>query len=240
MTIQFLIKKGTASVINKYCNNKTGFIANMEIAPNLWRIVYDDGKGEDFEELEVKTKPEPAKTEYKNWRKKQMSKKLEKEIEKLKKRIEELEGKQPKAEPAELPFWMPTKDEEKYYYLSFHGVESTTFESGYHYDQQKIAIGNYFKTEELGQKHVDKLKLLEEIKQWRGKYDPDSFKLDWEDEDSGKNALVYDVRDLKWDFSQVVSYNRAPLVIYLSWNAPLNDFLEHFGNRLDILLEAEG
>jgi hypothetical protein len=38
------------NVINKYCNNKTGFIANMEIAPNLWRIVYDDGKGEDFEE----------------------------------------------------------------------------------------------------------------------------------------------------------------------------------------------
>jgi hypothetical protein len=22
----------------------------MEIAPNLWRIVYDDGKGDDFEE----------------------------------------------------------------------------------------------------------------------------------------------------------------------------------------------
>ena len=168
-----------------------------------------------------------------------MSKNLEKEIEELKKRIEELEGKQPKPEPAKLPFWMPTKDEEKYYYLAFHGVtSSTTFEGGYQYDQERIAIGNYFKTVELAQKHVDKLKLLEEIKQWRGKYDPDSFKLDWEDEDSCKNALVYDVRDLKWDFSQVVSY-RAPLVIYLSWNAPLNDFLEHFGKRLNILLEVD-
>jgi len=159
-----------------------------------------------------------------------MSKKLEKEIEELKKRIEELEGKQPKPEPAKLPFWMPEEGETGSYLWGSGEIGSTL------YDQQTIAIGNYFKTEELAQKHVDKLKLLEEIKQWRGKYDPDSFKLDWEDEDSCKNALVYDVRDLKWDFSQVVSY-RAPLVIYLSWNAPLNDFLEHFGNRLDILLE---
>jgi predicted nuclease with TOPRIM domain len=178
------------------------------------------------------------KTEYKNWRKKQMSKKLEKEIEELKKRIEELEGKQPKPEPAKLPFWMPTKDEEKYYYLAFHGVDSTTFESGYQYDQQKIAIGNYFKTEELAQKHVDKLKLLEEIKQWRGKHDPESFKLDWEDEDSDKWELVWNVREALWDLKEA-SDLRSPLGIYFGFDANIHYFLEHFGKRLNILLEVD-
>jgi hypothetical protein len=168
-----------------------------------------------------------------------MSKKLEKEIEELKKRIEELEGKQPKPEPAELPlpFWMPTKDEEKYYYLASYGVESRFFASNcLQSDQERIAMGNYAETKEICETRKAKLKLLEEVKQWRGKHDPGSFKLDWEDEDSDKNALVYDVRDFKWDFLQVSSY-RAPSVVYLSNWAATVLFLEHFGKRLDILLE---
>ena len=165
-----------------------------------------------------------------------MSKKLEKEIEELKKRIEELEGKQPKPKPAKLPFWMPTKDKERYYYFTGFGVASTIFEGSYQHDQERIAMGNYAETQEICDTRKAKLKLLEEIKQWRGKHDPESFKLDWEDEDSDKNALVYDVRDLKWDFLQVSSY-RAPSVVYLSNGAATVLFLEHFGKRLDILLE---
>jgi hypothetical protein len=172
------------------------------------------------------------KTEYKNWRKKQMSKKLEKEIEELKKRIEELEGKQPKPEPAKLPFWMPEEGEPGSYFWGSGDIGSTL------YDQQKIAIGNYFKTEELAQKHVDKLKLLEEIKQWRGKHDPDSFKLDWEDEDSDKWELVWNVREALWDLKEA-SDLRSPLGIYFSFDANIHYFLEHFGKRLNILLEVD-
>ena len=167
-----------------------------------------------------------------------MSEKLEKEIEELKKRIEELEGKQPKPEPAELPlpFWMPTKDEERYYYFTGFGVASTIFEGSYQYDQERIAMGNYAETKEICETRKAKLKLLEEIKQWRGKHDLESFKLDWEDEDSDKWELVWNVRETLWDFRQVSSY-RALSVVYLSNWAATALFLEHFGKRLDILLE---
>jgi hypothetical protein len=168
-----------------------------------------------------------------------MSKKLEKEIEELKKRIEELEGKQPKPEPAKLPFWMPTKDEERYCYLTSCGrVEYTDFESCYQFDEQRIAIGNYAETEEICEKRKAKLKLLEEIKQWRGKYDPNSFKLDWEDEDSDKWELVWNVREALWDLKEA-SDLRSPLGIYFSFDANIHYFLEHFGKRLNILLEVD-
>lgn len=164
-----------------------------------------------------------------------MSEKLEKQIEELKKRIEELEGKQPKS----VPFWMPTEDWERYCFLTSCGsVEYTDFENGYQKDEQRIAIGNYAQSEEILAKRKAKLELLEEIKQWRGKHDPESFKLDWEDEEFCKNALVYDVHESHWDFLAVATY-RVPLSTYLSHNAPLDDFLKHFGNRLDILLEVD-
>lgn len=166
-----------------------------------------------------------------------MSEKLEKQIEELKKRIEELEGK---SEPTELPFWMPTDlPNPGYYYLTSCGsVEYTDFESSYPQDQQRIAIGNYVETDEICEKRKAKLELLEEIKRWRGKHDPESFRLDWEDEEFCKNALVYDVHESRWDFLAVATY-RTPLNTYLSHNAPLDDFIKHFGNRLDILLEVD-
>jgi hypothetical protein len=34
----------------------------MEIAPKLWRIVYDDGKGEDFEEQLKKIREKKRRT----------------------------------------------------------------------------------------------------------------------------------------------------------------------------------
>jgi hypothetical protein len=168
-----------------------------------------------------------------------MSKKLEKEIEELKKRIEELEGKQPKPEPAELPFWMPTKDKEKYYYFSGFGVASTIFKGNYQHDQERIAMGNYAETQEICETRKAKLELLEEIKQWRGKYDPDSFKQGWKDKDSCKWELVWNVGEALWDFKEVLFVRDllSPLGIYFSFYANTNAFLEHFGKRLDILLE---
>lgn len=167
-----------------------------------------------------------------------MSKKLEKEIEELKKRIAELESNKTKA--AELPFWMP-KPGGKYYYTDFE----TDGDTGWHdyaadnVDKNHLAMGNYFETEKLAQRHVDKLMLLEEIKQWRGKHDPDSFKLDWDNSQVCKMELVYECTNSNWEFIDVYS-TYTPLAIYLSEDAPTGEFLEHFGDRLDLLLERDG
>ena len=168
-----------------------------------------------------------------------MSEKLEKQIEELKKRIEELEGKQPKSEPTELPFWMPIRDEESYCYLTSYGdVDYSEFESSYPGDQQRLAIGNYAQSEEILAKRKAKLELLEEIKQWRGKHDPESFRLDWKVVDAAKWEMNFDYLRQQWHCLEVrTQFN--PLAIYLSSEELGVELIKHFGGRLDILLEVD-
>jgi hypothetical protein len=163
-----------------------------------------------------------------------MSKNLEKQIEELKKRIEILEGKT-EPEPRELPFWMP-KYRTTYYYMN---EEGEPYEDLYETDEiagQRIEIGNYAETEEIIDKRKAKLKLLEEIKQWRGKHDPDSFVLDWTKSYS-KWEVVYSALESKWILKEAY-HQHNPLSINLSFICNAADFLKHFGNRLDILLEV--
>jgi hypothetical protein len=165
-----------------------------------------------------------------------MSKKLEQQIEELKARIAALEGNQ-KEKVSELPFWMP-KPGETYFYMDEEGnPESCTYESD-EFDEQRIAIGNYAETEEILQKRKAKLKLLEEIKQWRGKYDPESFKLSTGDE-GNRIELMFDTQADEWDWIDTCEYKR-PLSIFFSTADIALECIEHFGDRLDLLLEGDG
>jgi hypothetical protein len=159
------------------------------------------------------------------------------QIEELKKRIEELEKlNEPATKSDELPFWMP-KLHEKYWWInhtireidwSLHSIDSDV-------DQERFAIGNYFQSKELAQKHIDKLKLLEEIKQWRGKHDPESFKLSSPLAGECRYELVYNTESNKWDDYEMSDY-KNPLAIYFSSYWKLTDCVEYFGNRLNLLL----
>lgn len=163
-----------------------------------------------------------------------MSKKLEKEIEELKKRVAELEAN--KAKAVELPFWMPEEGQATYYLDSIGGDWQATYShNGTH---QELLIGNYFKTKKLAQRHVDKLKLLEEIKQWRGKHDPESFKLGT-DGQGDRMELVFDTQASQWDWLHTSTYKR-PLSIFFSTPETAQDCIDHFGDRLDLLLERDG
>ena len=158
-----------------------------------------------------------------------MSKKLEKQIEELKKRIEELEGK---TEPAELPFWMP-KLGERYQFMNTEGDALASLYRDDEFDKGRIAIGNYTETEEISEKRKTKLKLLEEIKQWRGKHDPESFKLT-----DYRVDLVYDPDGEKWDWLDFSDEScKHPFAISFSVVNLAEEFIKHFGKRLDILLE---
>jgi hypothetical protein len=164
-----------------------------------------------------------------------MNQNLEKQIEELKKRIEVLEGKT-EPEPCELPFWMP-KLGESYWHANEDGDILDSLCQFDAYDKRRIELGNYAETKEILDKRKAKLKLLEEIKQWRGKHDPDSFKLDWTKQYS-KWEVVYDTLANEWKLKETACEHN-PLSIHLSFVCNAADFLKYFGNRLDILLEVD-
>lgn len=166
-----------------------------------------------------------------------MSKKLLEKIEQLEKRIAELEGN--KAKAVESPFWMPKEEKQGLYYVGTWGdIEWSNYERTSSGDNELITIGNYFETEELAQRHVDKLKLLEEIKQWRGKHDPKSFKLDWNDWKVEKWELYYDHEDCHFRAHPYGSMQTVQAINFSS-KVIVHLFIDHFGDRLNLLLERD-
>lgn len=130
-------------------------------------------------------------------------------------------------------------ENERYFYISSDGtIQYTIFDSYHIPDKNRILIGNFFKTKEEAEKASEKLKLIEEIRMWRVENDPDSFKLDWQNFQQNKYN-IYERRSFYFPPKLEVGGTcsaRDFCQIYFSSERTAKDALEHFGDRLNLLL----
>lgn len=96
-----------------------------------------------------------------------------KEIDKL---VEELETKK----------WKPSL-KEAYYYIGMVGSIYCTQYTDNDYDKSLISIGNYFKTEEEAEFELERLKVLEELKE----FTYDFSEEEWKNNDLRKYCIIY-------------------------------------------------
>lgn len=115
--------------------------------------------------------------------------------------------------PNILADWLEEiKEPEVYYYLSEAGaVIESEWSSGTHYAhvltgeefvQNLKSIGNYFKTREEAEKHLEWLKARSTLLK-----DTKGFKPDWNDEDEWKYCVYYNHRDSTFGFGSMSYIN---------------------------------
>jgi hypothetical protein len=146
-------------------------------------------------------------------------------------------------EKYENKLWKPATDE-TFYFIKASGLieESRYADTDLDSDKEitgldsdKVIIGNYFNTREEAEKALEKLTLLEQIKQWRIKNDPASFYLDWSSNESEKVELVYNNSVQAFTVNVRLSIQNLN-GIYFSHVSNAELALKHFGDRLKLLL----
>lgn len=96
-------------------------------------------------------------------------------------------------------------------------------------DQARLKRGNVYLTEEAVIRADDKRILLKELRDFA------DFEPDWSDEWQVKYYLVYDHMGEEWAASQDCTI-ALPCVQYFGTDARIQEAIEHFGDRLDLLL----
>lgn len=88
--------------------------------------------------------------------------------------------------------WKPQKGE-KYYYIHCGGeVYDTTYDKEYS-DNRLFGIGNYFKDRALAEFEVERLKVLEELREF-------AFVPNWNNHDQEKYVICFNHKDCKIDY----------------------------------------
>lgn len=118
----------------------------------------------------------------------------QKSIEEINKLIKELENK--KWKPACL---------EKYYYIDNVGDVYSTYNDNVNIDKMRFSLGNYFKTREEAEFEVERLKVLEELKEFSYEFSDD----EWKNKAITKYLLSYDFlnNNIVIDYWYTVKYN---------------------------------
>ncbi len=115
-----------------------------------------------------------------------------KNIEKRKDRIAQIERELKELENKK---WKP-KDGERYYVIDITGVVSDRFNNFITVTDSALAIGNCFKTEEEAEFEVERLKVLEELKEFSYEFNDEEWK-----EATNKYNIYYDCRFATVDIS---------------------------------------
>lgn len=119
----------------------------------------------------------------------ELSTKLENELIKFKKIIEDLKESQEEEQKHRNKRWRGKKNEDFYYILADGSVD-TQNEEHYHYDNKLYDIGNYFKTEEEAEKAVEKIKIYTKLKDLALRLNKGK-RFDWSNVNQAKYFLYY-------------------------------------------------
>lgn len=141
-------------------------------------------------------------------------------------KIAELQAKVD-AMPDDKPKGVP-RDDERYWLLTWSGCAPSVWTND-PVDFARLKRGDVYLTEEAAKRADDKRILLKELRDFA------DFEPDWSDEWQVKYYLVYDHMGEEWAASQDCTI-ALPCVQYFGTDARIQEAIEHFGDRLDLLL----
>lgn len=109
---------------------------------------------------------------------------IKKQIENEQKAIEEIDKELKRLDSKK---WKP-KIDEKYFYVDYKADFFSTQNNNFNIDKRMLSIGNYFKTEEGAEFEVERLKVLEELKEFSYEFSDE----EWKNKAITKYLLSYD------------------------------------------------
>ena len=127
--------------------------------------------------------------------------------------------------------WKPEKGQEYYCVLGDGAVANFKWQV-VKPDLFRFSQGNCFKTRAKAEKHRDKLILIAELKEFAGYWKPD-----WYDNSQVKYCLYYCHEEDQWLTDNCVSTKEVGQ-IYFNTLDRAQEAIEHFGDRLNLLLEV--
>ena len=113
----------------------------------------------------------------------------------------------------ESKVWKPEKDGHYYYYDN----DGRTYQSSYcedAIDKGRLEFGNYFKTQEEAKHMAEKLKVINELKNFA--LENNNEKIDWRDKCIGKYFITYDFYDEEISIASYTFRNFLPFEIYFT------------------------
>ena len=113
----------------------------------------------------------------------------------------------------ESKVWKPEKDGHYYYYDN----DGRTYQSSYcedSIDKRRLEFGNCFKTQEEAKHMAEKLKVINELKNFA--LENNNEKIDWRDKCIGKYFITYDFYDEEISVASYTFRNFLPFEIYFT------------------------
>lgn len=113
----------------------------------------------------------------------------------------------------ESKVWKPEKDGHYYYYDN----DGRTYQSSYcedSIDKRRFEFGNCFKTQEEAKHMAEKLKVINELKNFA--LENNNEKIDWRDKCTGKYFITYDFYDEEISIASYTFRNFLPFAIYFT------------------------
>ena len=129
-------------------------------------------------------------------------------------------------ENKESKVWKPEKDGHYYYYDN----DGRTYQSSYcedAIDKGRLEFGNYFKTQEEAKHMAEKLKVINELKNFA--LENNNEKIDWRDKCIGKYFITYDFYDEEISIASYTFRNFLPFAIYFTSKEIAQKAIEKIG-----------
>lgn len=146
--------------------------------------------------------------------------KLKQELEELKAKSQELQGKidelQAEQISEQLKRWRAEENENYYYIESDYECVTWNRDLRDNTDNYKYNIGNYFQTEEEGQKMLEKLKIYTQLKDLALRLNKGK-KIDWNGEQE-KYYIYYDYKDNKLESAYNFNFKEIGQIYCLDEN----------------------
>ena len=113
----------------------------------------------------------------------------------------------------ESKVWKPEKDGHYYYYNDTGHIYESCYD-GDSTDKNRLEFGNCFKTKEEAEHMAEKLKVINELKNFA--LENNNEKIDWRDKCIGKYFITYDFYDEEISIASYTFRNFLPFAIYFT------------------------
>ena len=103
--------------------------------------------------------------------------------------------------------WKP-REGEPYYYVDSNGEVLGDCNSNHRVDEDRICLGNCFKTKEEAEHMVEKLKVINELKKFA--LENNEAEIDWKNGTQEKHIIAYGFQTIKtdlWYYTQHIPFN---------------------------------
>lgn len=143
------------------------------------------------------------------------------EVEITEEELKKLEDKKPSRKR-----WRAQRGQEYFYNMSFRDISGDT-EGHDEVDDDRYSTGNYFKTKEEAEFHMEEVFYTQMLKDYI--YEHDDVKLDWNDDTQEKWSLGYDCFYKKIEYGLNKCYDKFQGIIYASNKQVLVDAVKFIG-----------